>query len=117
MIAAILIAFTGLSGCITIEDDPYYDDIVGTWELTGVPYRDINQFEFYYNGTGRYNAFDPWGQWNSWDFRYYMRGSHLEIDLEDGQHWDYLWAIRGNNLILTDLQIPDNILFYRYVYR
>ena len=123
LIAAIMLAMVsglGMTSCIEVRDDYYddyyYDGIVGVWELTGVPLYSTNQFVFRPNGTGYYSAYDYRGNWQTWSFTYDIYGSRLRIDLIDGQTWWYQYSLRGNMLILIDMEVPGNALYYQYVY-
>lgn len=116
MAVIIMIAATlSLTSCDP-DDSPYYDPLVGTWQLTGVPMSYVNEFDFYGDGTGYYYAYDDYGNWTYWPMTYDVYGSRLTIYLSTGQVWNYQWAIRGTTLMLNDLQVGGNTLYYEYVY-
>ena len=119
LIATILFTIAStlsLTSCDDIRGDIYYNDLVGVWELTGAPFYEVSQFQFNYDGSGYYSAYDYYGNCQSWYFTYEIRGSQIRIDLWDGQTWFYRYQTRGDMLILIDMQMPGNTLYYRYVY-
>jgi hypothetical protein len=110
-----------VSVAMTSCDDDYYPDyygspIVGTWQLTGVPGFDVTEFDFYDDGTGYYYAYDSYGTWTSWPITYNIYGSRLTVYVSTGQIWNYTWRCSGTMLILQDLDVYGNTLYFQYVY-
>ncbi len=120
LVASIMVMILSMTVLTSCDDEPYgyyiNPRLVGSWQLTGVAPFDVNEFDFYSDGTGFYYAYDSYGTWSSWPITAETNGGLLTVYVSTGQVWQYQYSVSGNTLILNDLQVAGNTLYYRYVY-
>lgn len=120
LIVSMIVTVLSLTALTSCDDDPYgyyiNPRLVGSWQLTGVSYYDVNEFDFYSDGTGYYYAYDSYGNWSSWPITAETNGGLLTVYVSTGQVWQYQYSVSGSTLVLNDLQVAGNTLYYQYVY-
>lgn len=120
LIVSMIVTVLSLTVLTSCDDDPYgyyiNPRLVGSWQLTGVSYYDVNEFDFYSDGTGYYYAYDSYGNWSSWPITAETNGGLLTVYVSTGQVWQYQYSVSGSTLVLNDLQVAGNTLYYQYVY-
>lgn len=121
----LLLVVTSFTSCVIVDDDDlYHSPLVGSWELLEdqygpVPQAYIDRIYFYSDGHGVYEAYDNYGYWSNWDFRwndYGKYGNTIEMSFYDGTTWNYYWEIYRGYLYLYDYWNKNNYLVYRPIY-
>lgn len=114
MIITTLMTFTSCD-----EDNPFYSPLVGEWELLEDRYGVVSQnmvdrFIFKDNGTGYYEGYNEYGQWDRWLISWSSYSDYrLTIRFEHGENWYFYWDFEGDYLYLYE---DGNRMNY-YVYR
>ena len=106
------------------EDEHYYGNVVGIWELQSdeygyVPDIDVDKYAFYPDGTGVYGCYNDKGYWISdipflWSYGWNGPGS-ICIDFGGANEYYYYYDFDGLNLVLSEDPYFRSWLSYRRV--
>ena len=114
VLAVALICSVAFTSC---DDDD--NDYGGDWRLEGdweyENYVDPSAyctFTFYGDGTGYYDCYDRYGDWNTYPMSWWADGTYLSISVSWDQ-WNYTYNVTGDYLYLYPQNGDPTLIFER----
>ena len=106
MVAVVVIALIGLTGCDGGQQDVSNHPLVGTWNWEEDP---LWQWQFQTDGTGTRGDADEETRF-TWQIE---NGGHLRLHIQGGGRESWSYTISGYNLTLDNRQLAGEIYTYR----